>query len=185
MRVLFVCSGNICRSPMAEAMLRNLAEADGLADQFFAESAGVSAFDGDAATPQSIDVMKWRDIDLTPHRSRRLTRPMLDGADIVVCMTEGHRAAIEGTTTTGSGKVFLLKELGEAARNLGMSELDELLAVARIVRDSDYGSESGEYEVRDPYGGSQGEYDVTAQTLEVQIGDLWGAIRTTRGEPGN
>jgi len=184
-RVLFVCTGNICRSPMAEAMLRNLAEADGLEDKVYAESAGVSAFDGDAATSQSIDVMKRRDVDLTPHRSRRLTRTMLDEADIVVCMTENHRYSIESVTTAGSEKTFLLKELGEAARKLYTAELNELLAEARIIRDSHHGNISGEYEVGDPYGGSHGEYDVTAQALEVQIGDLWRAIKPTRGELGN
>lgn len=185
MRVLFVCTGNICRSPMAEAILNHLALQDGLQDHFDAESAGIVAFGGDGPTAQSIDVMKWRGIDMIDHRSRRLTLDMLDGADIAACMTADHRDAIESFSNEYFEKCFLLKELAEAARKCEFTTIDSLLKETSKIRSMHGEGRNRDYDIGDPYGGTLGEYDSTAQMLEVAIGDLWNAIKTTRGAPGN
>ena len=79
MKVLFVCAGNICRSPFAEGLARQLAAERGLDVEF--ASAGEIAFDGDRCQPDAVAVAKEYGVDLSSHRARRLTT---DTADKVV-----------------------------------------------------------------------------------------------------
>ena len=79
MKVLFVCAGNICRSPFAEGLARRLAAERGLDVEF--ASAGEIALDGDRCPPDAVAVAKEFGVDLSSHRARRLTT---DKADKVV-----------------------------------------------------------------------------------------------------
>ena len=92
LRVLCVCSGNTCRSPMAAALLNQKAAA--LRLPVAAQSAGLAAFAGDPASENAVAVMKERGVDLSAHRSRALTRELLENCDVVVCMSDGHRRAL-------------------------------------------------------------------------------------------
>jgi len=91
-RVLLVCTGNTCRSPMAAGALRRLLEADG--GRILVESAGTAAWDDQPATEASIRVAASAGVDLTGHRSRRLTPTIVRGADMVLVMERGHLAAV-------------------------------------------------------------------------------------------
>jgi protein-tyrosine-phosphatase len=90
MNVLFVCTGNTCRSPLAEAIARRVARERGLEGYTFS-SAGTDAVEG-AATEDTIAVARERGLDLTAFRSRRLTRDLAGEADVVVVMAEHHLA---------------------------------------------------------------------------------------------
>ena len=79
MKVLFVCAGNLCRSPFAEGLARQLAAERGLDVEF--ASAGEIALDGDPCPPEAVAVAKEYGVDLSSHRARRLTT---DKADKVV-----------------------------------------------------------------------------------------------------
>jgi protein-tyrosine-phosphatase len=81
-RVLFVCVGNICRSPMAAALARKL-----LGTQATVESAGTAAEDGSAATPDAIEAMRERGLDIASHRSRPIRSVTLTDFDMVVALT--------------------------------------------------------------------------------------------------
>ena len=81
MKVLFVCAGNICRSPFAEGLARQLAAERGLDVEF--ASAGEIALDGDRCPPDAVAVAKEYGVDLSSHRARRLTT---DEADKVVAL---------------------------------------------------------------------------------------------------
>lgn len=88
-RVLFVCSGNVCRSPMAAAYLQHrVAELEWRG--VFVESAGTLGIDDAPASPEAIEAMREIGIDLTTHRSRGLTAAHLRDAHIVIAMTRGH-----------------------------------------------------------------------------------------------
>src|SRR5664279_2972193 len=90
MRILFVCTGNTCRSPMAGAYFKNLCEKSGRSD-ITVETAGTFAGEGEPASTQSTAVMKEYGIDLSAHKSSRLTKDKLNAADLIVAMTSSHR----------------------------------------------------------------------------------------------
>ncbi len=92
LRVLFVCSGNTCRSPMAAALLRQKAAVLGL--PVTAQSAGLAAFAGDCASENAVKVMRELEIDLSDHRARLVTPYLLSECDLIVCMSESHRRAL-------------------------------------------------------------------------------------------
>lgn len=85
--VLFVCLGNICRSPMAEGVFKHLVEEAGLTDRINADSAGTDGYNGDDAHPQTLQILKQHSI--TYHgQARRLTRADLQHFDYILAMDE-------------------------------------------------------------------------------------------------
>jgi protein-tyrosine phosphatase len=91
-RVLIVCTGNTCRSPMAAAALRRLLGADG--ERVSVESAGTAAWEGQPATEASVEVAGGAGVDLGEHRSRRVTPAMVRASDLVLVMDRSHLAAV-------------------------------------------------------------------------------------------
>ncbi|MBP5593231.1 MAG: low molecular weight protein arginine phosphatase [Clostridia bacterium] len=88
--ILFVCSGNTCRSPMAERIFAAYCKGKRCPYKPIVKSAGLFANDGDPMTSQAIDVLGLLGIDSsTPHQAKLLTVDVLQNADIIVCMTEG------------------------------------------------------------------------------------------------
>jgi tRNA threonylcarbamoyl adenosine modification protein (Sua5/YciO/YrdC/YwlC family) len=93
--IVLVCTGNTCRSPMAETLLRErLRDRLGSEDAVRVLSAGVAAGVGSGASPQAVEVMGKRELDLTGHSSRPLDESVVNVADLILTMTRGHRAAI-------------------------------------------------------------------------------------------
>lgn len=105
MRVVFVCTGNTCRSPTAEAIARSVASRRHLTDIVF-ESAGTSAWDGAPASDGALLVGLERALDLNAHRARQLTREIVSGADLLLAMGPHHLERIEALG--GVGKAYLL-----------------------------------------------------------------------------
>lgn len=91
LHILFVCTGNTCRSPMAQALMQDALRRRGAAAQV--DSAGLAA-SGEPASLNAQAVMRERGLDLSAHLSRPLTRELLDMADVVAVMTARHRAAL-------------------------------------------------------------------------------------------
>jgi protein arginine phosphatase len=104
MKILFVCTGNTCRSPMAEAVLSHRG-----ADRFEVKSCGVFAMDGSDASIQAKEVLKENDIN-HKHQSSTLREKDIDWADYVFTMTAHHKWAIMDQYPGASDKVFTLKE---------------------------------------------------------------------------
>jgi protein-tyrosine phosphatase len=109
--ILVVCSGNICRSPVAEGLLRR-----GVQRRFGVEapevsSAGTIGLEGSPATRESVQAASERGVDIAEHRARRLSDEMVQRADLVVCMAGEHRAAIAQRVPSSIDRTFTLKEL--------------------------------------------------------------------------
>ena len=93
-KVLFVCTANVCRSPMAEKLFARAVENSSLTQKIVSYSAGLSAMDGDKASQNSMDACEEIGVDISDHRSAGLTRTSLEDASAIFCMTESHRALI-------------------------------------------------------------------------------------------
>jgi tRNA threonylcarbamoyl adenosine modification protein (Sua5/YciO/YrdC/YwlC family) len=99
--LLFVCTGNTCRSPMAEMLCRQMLAVrlgctpDELEDRgAIVMSAGIAAMMGGRATPEAVEVMRTRGIDLRYHETQPLSEPLVRHADVIYTMTQSHRQAI-------------------------------------------------------------------------------------------
>jgi protein-tyrosine-phosphatase len=107
MKLLFVCTGNTCRSPLAEAIARHVAVERGLVE-VDAASAGTSAWDGSPASDGALLVGMERRLDLTSHRARTIDRAEVEAADLVLAMGPHHLERAEALG--GRGKSYLLSE---------------------------------------------------------------------------
>ena len=141
---LFVCTGNTCRSPMAEGMFRHmLAERlqcgeDELVDRgFVVASAGLSAVLGAPASPEAVELLRNRNIDLRAHESQPLTDRLLDQADRVFTMTRSHRDSILAARPDVADRVELLSRDGT--------------------------------DIADPMGGTMSDYEASQQQIETHL----------------
>ena len=152
MHILLVCSGNTCRSPMAEAVLRNkLARDDDLAGVVVG-SAGTSAWDGTPASEGAYLVALERGLDLSEHRARALTADQVRDADLILTMTEAQARRV--AEVGGEQKVHVLGEF--------------------------VGNPEGSREVPDPMGGDVADYREVLALLDDLLTRAVARIRAER-----
>jgi protein-tyrosine phosphatase len=109
-RILVVCVGNICRSPMAAALLaRRLSKR---APPIVVESAGIAALVGRPADPIAVELMRDRGLDISSHRARQLTEQLLVKTDLVIVMQQGHVRSIETSFPHARGRVHRIGRWG-------------------------------------------------------------------------
>jgi protein-tyrosine phosphatase len=114
-QVLLVCTGNTCRSPMAEGILRSLLTPD-LDSQVTVTSAGTGAVEGVPAAPHAIETTAARGIDIRGHRSRALTATLLRESDLVLGMEPGHLARAAELAPDVRDRIHMITERGAEPR---------------------------------------------------------------------
>jgi protein-tyrosine phosphatase len=131
--ILVVCSGNICRSPVAEGLLRRALQRRFQDGAPAVSSAGTIGWEGSPATPESIEAAAERGVDIAGHIARRFAPPMIEEADLVVCMAAEHRVAISEQDPDALDRTFTLKELVRLLESSVPAAPQELEALAGRV----------------------------------------------------
>lgn len=109
-KVLFVCTANICRTPMAEYYLNRLVKKEGLEELIIVESAGTWAMEGMPAAENSLLVCAEEGLDLSNHRSQPIDLYMMKQSDLVLCMSIDHKYDLSQIFPHLKDKIFTLKE---------------------------------------------------------------------------
>ena len=151
MRILFVCTGNTCRSALADALARKVIVERALSE-IEVHSAGTSAWDGAPASDGALLVGMERNLDLSQHRAQTLTRDLVRDADLILAMGPHHLERIEALG--GAGKSFLVTEFASRGTS------------ARPVND--------------PIGGELEVYRATADELEQEVRKIFDRITAER-----
>lgn len=107
-RILCVCTGNSCRSVMAQGLLRQFLK--GCHPEIRVLSAGLGTVGGMGPTPETIEVMEAEGVDVSSHLSQPLTPDLVDKADLILVMDRFHLESIVRRQPEAKGKIFLLKE---------------------------------------------------------------------------
>lgn len=141
--ILFVCTGNTCRSPMAEAIFRSILEAEDYDNEYTCSSAGVYAFEGDNSTCEAIEAMKKYGLDISNHYARVLDFEMVQNAYVILTMTRDHKRMILDVYPEAADKVFTLKEYA------GYTEDD--------------------WDISDPFGFDIDVYEACAEEIETVL----------------
>jgi len=110
-KFLMVCTGNICRSPMAEALLASRLSSLGVRAEV--ESAGIAALEGEPAHRLAQELLRERGLDISGHRSRQLTGDLIAGFELVLVMGEAQKRAVEHEHPEARGRVQLLGRFGK------------------------------------------------------------------------
>lgn len=122
--IMFVCTGNICRSAMAHQYMQKRLYDLQRENEIFVSSCGTSAQTGDISTQNAIMVMKNYDVDLVKHRATSMFDIDVESYDLILCMTEAHKFNFLTYFPKMNGKVFTLKEYvyGENEKNINISD---------------------------------------------------------------
>ncbi len=112
-RILTVCTGNICRSPMAEGILRRIFEHNGSA---VISSAGTHALEGNPASEFSIIAAYENGIDISGHRARMLNSEMIRSSDVILCMEPSHLERVLSIGVSVNGRLYNLADFSGVKR---------------------------------------------------------------------
>ena len=157
--ILVICTGNVCRSPMAEGFLRTTLRRR-FGDRAPAvASAGTSGWEGSGAMPESVDAAEERGVDISRHVARRLTRGDVYDSDVVIAMAAEHRDAVSRAMPEAEGRTFTLKELVRLLEALpaptgplGADDLPDRVAKAEELRRGGFAGNPHDEDIVDPLG---------------------------------
>jgi protein-tyrosine-phosphatase len=137
--ILFVCTGNFCRSPMAEALLKSLLQKNGKKGKYQVRSAGTWTREGLTASPLAVQAMQDLGLDISEHRSHHLTVQDVEEAAVIIVMTRDHKEALAVEFPLARHKLVLLSELADARYDVtdpsGSASLERHRACAQDIKE--------------------------------------------------
>ena len=120
--ILFVCIGNICRSPFAQGLFTKLVRQEGHKD-LYAESAGLLALPGNSATFLAQKVAAEYGVDLAGHQAKRLSQDLVDGSELILVMEKSHMDELLADFPEASDKTFLIRRFARfGSRKRGIAD---------------------------------------------------------------
>jgi protein-tyrosine-phosphatase len=140
-KILIVCTGNTCRSPMAGALAAKLAGEE-FGREVEIRTAGIAALPGAPASPQAVTVMEEMGLELAKHVAQPVTSELVDWAELILTMTTGH-------------KQMMLRQFPQAER--------------KLFTLGEYAGHAALHDIPDPFGGTVEDYRRTAQVLEEAL----------------
>lgn len=150
--ILFICTGNTCRSPMAQYLMEKLIVQAGLEGEISVRSAGLSALEGDAMSQGAQTALLRRGAPLIDaHAAQRVTNEHVNTADLVLTMTQSHKRALLDVFPTHKEKIWTLLEYADMRRSL---------------------------DIEDPYGQEDDVYERTAQQIEEACAIILQKVRS-------
>jgi protein-tyrosine phosphatase len=177
-RVLHVCTGNICRSPMAERLMRSGLENRLGADaaRFLVESAGTWGHSGSPMEPHAVTTLRDWGVDGSDFRARELVAEHVAGADLVLTATREHRAAAVVLQPRAAARTFTLRELARLAGAVERLEATdpverahELVRVAAGKRGLVLPATPRDDDLADPYQGPASGFEVCADLVAASL----------------
>ncbi|WP_074048576.1 low molecular weight protein arginine phosphatase [Paenibacillus ihumii] len=184
MRILFVCTGNTCRSPMAEGIFRKLAQERGMKVEV--ASAGVAAVEGLPISRHAEGVLK--DLGIEDRiTSTPLHAELIEWADLVLTLTQGHKRQAIATFPAKADRIYTLKEYVEEDEAVlaEQAELGQLIAELELSRALGQAFEEAkerrirellqrmpQYDISDPFGGGREDYDAAAREIRAALEKL-------------
>lgn len=182
--ILFVCTGNTCRSPMAEGLMRKLAAERGI--EVEVRSAGVAATTGMPISHHAEAVLRDHDVR-GPEHSTQLNADLIGWADLVLTLTRGHKQHVIQVFPDSVHKTYTLKEYVEDDEQVmnDLQELDSLFATLEMKRalGQEISADEREraieirqripsFDISDPFGGSRDDYNVAAAEIRTALDRL-------------
>lgn len=187
MTILFICSGNTCRSPLAVAAWQSPHDPAALSPQrldsvqdIAVSSAGLAAPEGAPASPNTIVIAREWGVDLSTHRARCLSEPLVRTADLICTMTSSQAAAVGAYFAGAARNIHILGQFSHFCGKTGEHSKPEEERLALLLEDTTahpLSDSAGNYDIFDPYGGSLEAYRSCANHIRHAVTGLAAALQ--------
>lgn len=175
-RIVTVCTANVCRSPLAEALL-----ADRLAPaRFDVSSAGTRASEGVQADPQTIAALRARGLTPVDHRAQQLTPSLLASAGLVLTATRDHRREVLEVDPAALRRTFTLMEFAALADRVDAADPAELVREAAIIRSAG----PRDVDIADPVGRDDAFHRAIAEQIDTSVAAISERLNRLPGSAG-
>lgn len=153
--ILFLCTGNTCRSPIAKVLFEDMLSRSELRHRVRVESAGTMAAEGSPASHFAVEVCRENGLELSSHNSKTITDQLISDADLILVMQTSHKAYLGQSKSANLTKIRLLSEFAS-------------------------GPEKGK-DIEDPFGGTREQYELTFMQIKNSLEGLLAFLAKTYG----